>query len=633
MPKLAEYYSEVSLRGVGGVMGGLSRIRAGFGGLARATTAPIRGIGAAFRGLTGPIGLVTAALGAAGVAGSAGIIKLASDMESLDTQFKVLLGSASAASQMMDQINKFAAKTPFEQMELAKAAKQLLAYGEAQGDVIPTLRKLGDVSALSGARLEDLVNIYGKVRGQGKLTAETLDQFQERGIPIVAELAKHFGIAESEIRGMVSEGKVGFGDVQQAIASLTSEGGRFAGGMEELSKTTGGLWSTVTGNLKTLLAEFGKSIIGAFNLKDVLAGLGDWLGNLAENFQTIAGPTIEWLGAGVSRVVGVIRAVWSALSAWFVGIWEQWGGVLTQYFSTAMALVGAFWDVAAMAFNAIYDLVSGVFASLSEIVGGWFGNTEGGLAGWIEQWLVGVQFVAENWQLYFLLMWERVKLFFSNTVARIQALGTNIVRVLQWIQGNWFDIFVTIARYTGTVFDNMMKNLRALWDAFWNFLKTGSWDVDWTPLTDGFESAIKEMPDLVAANISESSPELDRLERELAARRSEFDRRRAERGGGAPTTETGGVPAASPGAGGGGGGAGPSVPGASTRGGTSGGGIAFAGLAALANQMQQEAGKRLQEKMAEATQRTANGMDRLAAATDGGAVRVKITGGVQARYG
>lgn len=42
---------------------------------------------------------------------------------------------------------------------------------------------------------------------------------------MIAELAKQFGVAESKVKELVEEGKVGFPEVQKVIESLTDEGG------------------------------------------------------------------------------------------------------------------------------------------------------------------------------------------------------------------------------------------------------------------------------------------------------------------------------------------------------------------------------------------------------------------------
>ena len=62
---------------------------------------------------------------------------------------------------------------------------------------------------------------------------------------MIAELAKQFGVAESEVRGLVEAGRVGFPEVQKVIESLTDEGGKFGGLMEAQSKTISGQISNI----------------------------------------------------------------------------------------------------------------------------------------------------------------------------------------------------------------------------------------------------------------------------------------------------------------------------------------------------------------------------------------------------
>jgi len=196
MPAIGQYYVELSVRGLAGVHAALGSVRRGLTALASTATAPIRSLGNVLSGLATPSGLVGMALGAAGVAGARGILSLAAQAENLSTQFEVLLGSSEAAKRMMEDINRFAATTPYEQLELGDVAKQLLAYGTATEEIIPVMRQLGDIASLSGARLGDLAAIYGKVQAQGRLTAETLEMWQARGIPITRELAAVLGVAE-----------------------------------------------------------------------------------------------------------------------------------------------------------------------------------------------------------------------------------------------------------------------------------------------------------------------------------------------------------------------------------------------------------------------------------------------------
>ena len=58
---------------------------------------------------------------------------------------------------------------------------------------------------------------------------------------MVKELAKILGVAESQVKTLVSEGKVGFPEVQQVIQNLTNEGGMFFNLMEKQSKSLTGM--------------------------------------------------------------------------------------------------------------------------------------------------------------------------------------------------------------------------------------------------------------------------------------------------------------------------------------------------------------------------------------------------------
>jgi len=45
---------------------------------------------------------------------------------------------------------------------------------------------------------------------QGRLFGEDINQLTGRGIPVIQELAKQFGVSESEVKKLVEQGKVGF---------------------------------------------------------------------------------------------------------------------------------------------------------------------------------------------------------------------------------------------------------------------------------------------------------------------------------------------------------------------------------------------------------------------------------------
>jgi tape measure domain-containing protein len=200
----------------------------------------------------------------AGIASSAALfkgVKLAADMESTAVAFKTLTGSAETANQVLGELRKLGAETPFEFPELADAGRKLIAFGEGADTVAETLRRVGDVSSGVQAPIGEIAELYGKARVQGRLFGEDINQLTGRGIPIIGELAKQFGVAESEVKKLVEEGKVGFPNLEKAFISLTSKGGTFFGMMEEQSKTFNGRISTLTDTVNESLRTIGEPIM------------------------------------------------------------------------------------------------------------------------------------------------------------------------------------------------------------------------------------------------------------------------------------------------------------------------------------------------------------------------------------
>nr|WP_319268304.1 tape measure protein [uncultured Draconibacterium sp.] len=204
------------------------------------------------------------------------IASVRGEFQQLEVAFETMLGSKEKADRLMAQVVDFAARTPFELGDVAGGAKQLLAYGTAAEDVLPTLKALGDVSAGLSVPIERLILNYGQVRTQLKLTGRELRDFQVAGIPIVSELAKNLDVSEKKIQGMVSAGEIGFKDVETAFLSMTEEGGRFNNLMDKQAKTITGLASNFADAWDRMLNSIGtnqegliaNSIKGATTLVD-----------------------------------------------------------------------------------------------------------------------------------------------------------------------------------------------------------------------------------------------------------------------------------------------------------------------------------------------------------------------------
>ena len=280
-------------------------------------------------------------------------VKLAADMEQTEIAFTTMLGSAEKAHKVIADLVDFAAKTPFEFPGLANAAKQLLAYGIEAEELLPTMRRLGDVSAGLAIPLEDIAYLYGTTRVQGRMFAQDVIQFTNRGIPIIQELAKQFDVTETEVKELVSAGKVEFKHLEEAIISMTAEGSKFGGLMEAQSASLGGLWATLTDNITIALTAMGNAIVDAFDLKGVIDKLIGYTDRVSAMFTGFAEKVKQsGLSAAISDIFSertraailiiagaIMGALVPAIYSFATGVWAALSPLLP--FIAAGAALGA----------------------------------------------------------------------------------------------------------------------------------------------------------------------------------------------------------------------------------------------------------------------------------------------------
>lgn len=230
------------------------------------------------KNMTRSITLPLAALGAAAV-------KSAADLETLETSFISLTGGAKQARDMVADLNKFTAETPFQLEQVGKAARQLIAAGTDISEVNMQLQFLGDIAATSGSSIDEIAAIFAKVQAKGKVELENLNQLAERGIPIFTALSEATGLLPSEL----GAGAVSVQQFNETLKSFAEEGGFANGAMQRLSETAAGRFSTALDNLKLAGAELGNVLLPTIN--KLLAFVTD----LAQRFTALNGTTQQMI--------------------------------------------------------------------------------------------------------------------------------------------------------------------------------------------------------------------------------------------------------------------------------------------------------------------------------------------------
>jgi tape measure domain-containing protein len=146
---------------------------------------------------------------------------------------------------------------------LRDAAKTLLAFGVASGDILPTLRMLGDVASGNEQKLSSLALVFGQVAANARLTGGDVLQFVNATFNPLAAIAKRTGEEIGEVRKRMEQGAVGIDEVRQAFVDATSEGGRFYQSMERQSLTLAGRWSTLSDSAQSVARSVGQVLAPA----------------------------------------------------------------------------------------------------------------------------------------------------------------------------------------------------------------------------------------------------------------------------------------------------------------------------------------------------------------------------------
>ncbi|MCK5612870.1 tape measure protein [Candidatus Pacearchaeota archaeon] len=208
-----------------------------------------------------------AIIGAAGLAGITFALKMflteASKIEDATAAFTPLLGGVKKAKELVEDLNKTAATTPFQFEALSGVAKQLLPVMD--GDlkkIIKTIRMLGDTAGGNAQKLDSITRGFTKAMLKGKVDMESLNMIGEAGVPIFKDLAAVMGVeVNAAFFKMISAGKVSTKDLTKAFQKMTSEGGIFFNGMKIASETLTGKISTLKDNIALTAASIGLKLL------------------------------------------------------------------------------------------------------------------------------------------------------------------------------------------------------------------------------------------------------------------------------------------------------------------------------------------------------------------------------------
>ncbi len=266
------------------------------------------------------VGAVTAALGAGVVAG----VKYNASIESYQTSFEVMTGSAEKAAEVIDKLKKVGAETPFELPDLADTTQLLMNYGFSADEAMDKMMMLGDISQGSADKMSRIATAYGQMSSAGKVSLEDVKQMIEAGFNPLQEISESTGESMASLYDRISKGTISVDEITASMQRATSEGGKYFQSMEKQSQTFSGLISTLKDNAQQLLGEVVKPISDG----------------LTESLLPAAISAIEQLTQGFEEngVSGMIQAAGNIVNGLFAGIMEN----APLLISTGMELLNQF---------------------------------------------------------------------------------------------------------------------------------------------------------------------------------------------------------------------------------------------------------------------------------------------------
>jgi len=199
---------------------------------------------------------------------------------------------------------------------------------------------------------------------------------------------------------------------------------------------------------------------------------------------------VKMVGTGVVRMFAVhLAPAMTKVSAVFVEVGKvviaklrEWAPVIRQVVTIFLTWFDVLWTSISEIFTAIAGVAAGPMGSMKDIV---------------LDALIGVEFGFRNLGPIMLLAFKKGQVAAVAFGAEIAHFFTGVLPALfTWFGKNWSGIWRTALDFALTAFINLGKNVRAIFSGIWEFIKTGKWDVAFTPITEGFRNMVQELPQI-----------------------------------------------------------------------------------------------------------------------------------------
>lgn len=331
---------------------------------------------AALGGVAKIAGTVTTAMGSMLGMG----VKYNAEIESYQTSFEVMTGSAEKAQQTVETLKKMGAETPFDLPQLADTTQLLMNYGFTADDAIDKMTMLGDISQGSADKMSRIAMAYGQMSSADKVQLEDVKQMIEAGFNPLQEISQSTGESMASLYDRISKGTLSVDEITASMERSTSAGGKYFQSMEKQSQTFSGQLSTLKDNAQQLVGSLANDISGELTgsvLPTLNSGLSQMAASLAAGdmtgFATAGGQMIGNLLTGIVQQLPQLLSVGltivqSLLSSLQTNMPAISASALSITTTLVTSLLGMLPQIIQIGFSIIISLAQGITQQLPALI-------------------------------------------------------------------------------------------------------------------------------------------------------------------------------------------------------------------------------------------------------------------------
>lgn len=483
------------------------------------------------------------------------LVKKASDLEETMNKFNVVFGkNASIAAAWSDTLAAKIGRSKEEVRRFVSESQDLfvpLGFDDKSAyELSKTLTELGyDLASFNNLAdadaIRDLQNaLIGNgeaMKKYGVIINETAVKQELLNMGLNPAKVTNQQKVQARYNIILASTKVAQGDATRSAGAFANQAKRTQGVMSDLASTLGNAllpaatgvtvwlnqsivkfeaWAAANQGLITQVARLAITFAGAgLAIFKVIPAVG----SLSKALMLLMGNPIVAVVAGLASLVGYL--VYTSAEGGNFGEKLAWiNEKISSFWSAIVDVLAPALEYAQQAFMAFIQLIApawDAFTLLIKDVWRAMGIDVAGIGDWIFEKLttawaaIGpyimpiviwmrdgivtafryISFAIQNWKAvlnYVMLAGAYYVVKFAMDTKHFFTVV--IPAYLSWFKDHWKEVFITIGRLAMTVFKNIAHNVGEVWKKIKSVFGGEDHEISWRGLTEGFESAIKELP-------------------------------------------------------------------------------------------------------------------------------------------